>query len=220
MKTEDIDRKIGMPDIDMEWAKFEKEVIDASEEKSKMESGKWEVNRNWSRAAMFIGIIMGVSLIALASIYFYPTPKQETENKKDVTDTTSNIVDVIEKCAIRDYETQSFPTLKSEIEYFEENEQEIIKKKCIKKIPVGKIEHDGEHECQTEVHKCGFICRQCERLCELDYGHNDQHYCLHGQIKNCRIQTEEDKLIINYLSKLFSTLIPGPIVEEIEIFLI
>ena len=84
MKTEDIDRKIGMPDIDMEWAKFEKEVIDASEEKSKMESEKWEVNRNWSRAAMFIGIIMGVSLIALASIYFYPTPKQETENKKDV----------------------------------------------------------------------------------------------------------------------------------------
>lgn len=84
MKTEDIDRKIGMPDIDMEWAKFEKEVIDASEEKSKMESGKWEVNSNWSRAAMFIGIIMSVSLIALASIYFYPTPKQETENKKDV----------------------------------------------------------------------------------------------------------------------------------------
>ena len=84
MKTEDIDRKIGMPDIDMEWAKFEKEVIDASEEKSKMESGEWKVNRNWSRAAMFIGIIMGVSLIALASIYFYPTPKQETENKKDV----------------------------------------------------------------------------------------------------------------------------------------
>ena len=84
MKTEDIDRKIGMPDIDMEWAKFEKEVIDASEEKSKMESGKWEVNRNWSRAAMFIGIIMGVSLIALASIYFYPTQKQETETKKDV----------------------------------------------------------------------------------------------------------------------------------------
>ena len=84
MKTEDIDRKIGMPDIDMEWAKFEKEVIDASEEKSKMESGKWEVNRNWSRTAMFIGIIMGVSLIALASIYFYPTQKQETETKKDV----------------------------------------------------------------------------------------------------------------------------------------
>lgn len=48
-----------------------------------------------------------------------------TENKKDVTDTTSNIVDVIEKCAIRDYETQSFPTLKSEIEYFEERDTSI-----------------------------------------------------------------------------------------------
>ena len=85
MKTEDIDRKIGMPNIDMEWAKFEKEVIDASEEKSKVDSGKWNVNsRIWSRAAMFIGIIMSVSLIALASIYFSPTPKQETETKKEV----------------------------------------------------------------------------------------------------------------------------------------
>ena len=84
MKTEDIDRKIGMPDIDMEWAKFEKEVIDASEEKSKVENVKWKVNSNWSRAAMITGIVMGVSLITLASIYFYPTPKQETENKKDV----------------------------------------------------------------------------------------------------------------------------------------
>ena len=85
MKTEDIDRKIGMPDIDMEWAKFEKEVIEASEEKNKVDGGKWKVDsRIWSRAAMFIGIIMSVSLIALASIYFYPTPKQETETKKEM----------------------------------------------------------------------------------------------------------------------------------------
>ncbi len=83
MKTEDIDRKIGMPDIDMEWAKFEKEVIDASEEKSKMESGKWEVNRNWSRAAMITGIVMGVSLITLASIYLYSTPQEKTEPQKN-----------------------------------------------------------------------------------------------------------------------------------------
>ncbi len=88
MKTEDIDRKIGMPDIDMEWAKFEKEVIDASEEKSKMESGKWEVNRNWSRAAMFIGIIMGISLIALASIYLYSTPQEKTEPQKSSSEMT------------------------------------------------------------------------------------------------------------------------------------
>ena len=28
MKTEDIDKRIGMPDVDAEWAKFEREVID------------------------------------------------------------------------------------------------------------------------------------------------------------------------------------------------
>jgi hypothetical protein len=80
MKTEDIDRKIGMPDIDMEWAKFEKEVIEASEEKNKVESGKWNVeSRIWSRAAMITGIIMSVSLITFASIYLYSTPQEKTE---------------------------------------------------------------------------------------------------------------------------------------------
>ena len=84
MKTEDIDRKIGMPDIDMEWAKFEKEVIDASEEKNKVESGKWNVDsRIWSRAAMIIGIIMSVSLITLASIYLYSTPQEKKKKKKN-----------------------------------------------------------------------------------------------------------------------------------------
>ena len=90
MKTEDIDRKIGMPDIDMEWAKFEKEVIDASEEKSKVDSVKYKVNsvkwrvdsRIWSRAAMITGIIMSVSLITLASIYLYSTPQEKTEPQK------------------------------------------------------------------------------------------------------------------------------------------
>ena len=27
MKTEDIDKKIGMPNVDAEWARFEREVI-------------------------------------------------------------------------------------------------------------------------------------------------------------------------------------------------
>ena len=87
MKTEDIDRKIGMPDIDMEWAKFEKEVIEASEEKSKRYSVKYKVDRVkwrvdsriWSHAAMITGIIMSVSLITLASIYLYSTPQEKTE---------------------------------------------------------------------------------------------------------------------------------------------
>ena len=28
MKTEDLDKKIGMPNVDAEWARFEREVID------------------------------------------------------------------------------------------------------------------------------------------------------------------------------------------------
>ena len=89
MKTEDIDRKIGMPDIDMEWAKFKKEVIETSEEKNIVESGKWKVNSMiWSRAAMITGIIMGVSLITLASIYLYSTPQEKTEPQKSSSEMT------------------------------------------------------------------------------------------------------------------------------------
>ena len=33
MKTEDLDKKIGMPNVDVEWAKFEREVIDAERTK-------------------------------------------------------------------------------------------------------------------------------------------------------------------------------------------
>ena len=29
MKQEDIDKKIGMPDVDAEWARFEREVINS-----------------------------------------------------------------------------------------------------------------------------------------------------------------------------------------------
>ena len=78
MKTEDIDRKIGMPDIDMEWAKFEKEVIDASEGNLKVSTNKWWM----TRAAMITGIIMSVSLITLASIYLYSPPQEKTEPQK------------------------------------------------------------------------------------------------------------------------------------------
>ena len=84
MKTEDIDRKIGMPDIDMEWAKFEKEVIDASEGNLKGSTNKWWM----TRAAMIIGIIMSVSLITLASIYLYSTPQEKTEPPKNDSEMT------------------------------------------------------------------------------------------------------------------------------------
>ena len=36
MKTEDIDKKIGMPDVDKEWARFEQEVIDPHQQPPSM----------------------------------------------------------------------------------------------------------------------------------------------------------------------------------------
>ncbi len=84
------------------------------------------------------------------------------------------------------------------IEYEDESEQSIIKKKCITKIPNGKKSHDSSHVCQTKIHKCGYKCLQCNRLCDLEYGHNSLHYCSHDHIKNSLIQTEENNIKINY----------------------
>ena len=122
MKTEDIDRKIGMPDIDMEWAKFEKEVIDASEEKSKVENVKWKVNSNWSRAAMITGIIMSVSLITLASIYLYSTPQEKTEPQKSSSEmtVTAPVQEIIKTDTL---------TINSEVFKFDNIEMKTIAKK-------------------------------------------------------------------------------------------
>lgn len=57
MKTEEIDRRIGMPDIDKEWAKFEEQAF--------------RPTRNvklWNRAAVVIGVVFGLSAVAMASI--------------------------------------------------------------------------------------------------------------------------------------------------------
>ena len=61
MKTEDIDRRIGMPDIDAEWAAFERNVIEG-ESRHHL--------RGPSRIAAIIALVLGVSLTALASVYY------------------------------------------------------------------------------------------------------------------------------------------------------
>ena len=43
MKTEDIDKKIGMPDVDEEWAKFEREVIGEESKPKKRVFVGWTV---------------------------------------------------------------------------------------------------------------------------------------------------------------------------------
>ena len=56
MKREDIDKRIGMPDVDAEWVKFEREVID-----NKMTSWK----------SLYLGFAIAASIALLAGIFLY-----------------------------------------------------------------------------------------------------------------------------------------------------
>ena len=94
MKTEDIDKKIGMPDVDEEWAKFEREVL--SEETK-------------TRKRVFVGWTIGIaaSIALLAGIFLWgngaeqqtgssnqlaqaakdqTSEKEQTSEKRNVTD--------------------------------------------------------------------------------------------------------------------------------------
>ena len=57
MKTEDIDKKIGMPDVDAEWAKFEREVIGKEETPSHKHVVLWGLS-----IAASIALIAGIFL--------------------------------------------------------------------------------------------------------------------------------------------------------------
>ena len=89
MKTEDIDKKIGMPDVDEEWAKFEREVLGVEETKS--------------RKRVFVGWTIGIaaSIALLAGIFIWENgaeqqtgssnqlaqaAKDQTSEKRNVTD--------------------------------------------------------------------------------------------------------------------------------------
>ena len=62
MKTEDIDKRIGMPDVDAQWAKFEREVIDADGTSHK--------------SAMLWGFSIAASIALVAGIFLFGhTPK-------------------------------------------------------------------------------------------------------------------------------------------------
>lgn len=92
---------------------------------------------------------------------------------------------------------------KQKIEFEVTTEQIFNRKKCILKIPKGCIEHKEKHKCDLIKHKCGFKCKQCERLCELEFGHPQLHYCKHGHCKHAEIQTEEESVDISYNEKAF-----------------
>ena len=95
-----------------------------------------------------------------------------------------------------------FKNNKQSIEYIENTEQTFNKKLCSIRIPKGQKNHQGKkHKCEIIKHKCGFKCKQCYRLCELEIGHDSLHFCKHGHIKNAIIQTEEKTVKIYFEEK-------------------
>ena len=64
-------------------------------------------------------------------------------------------------------------------------------KKCDMKIPISEFEHEGEHDCRSKVHICGFQCKQCKNYCISPKGHEDYHFCYHGNIKSSTIYVNQ-----------------------------
>ena len=63
MKTEELDKRIGMPDIDTEWAKFETEVMGTTKPAT-----KHRFMKSWmAKAAAIAGIVFLLSCAAIAS---------------------------------------------------------------------------------------------------------------------------------------------------------
>lgn len=94
MKTEDIDHRIGMPDVDAEWTKFEQEVIETSPVRS---------GYGMSRAAAIAVVVVGVSLTALASAYLLhvmPSRRAARQQEAVVADTLCNSTVVPDSLAV------------------------------------------------------------------------------------------------------------------------
>lgn len=84
MKIEDIYKRIGMPDVDKEWEKFEREVINQK-----------SIHRNvwWQKAAIIVGVIFSVTMVAMASVAII----EHINSKKVVLDTS------VDECPLVEY---------------------------------------------------------------------------------------------------------------------
>lgn len=103
MKTEDIDKKIGMPDVDAEWAKFEREIIGEETQAKKRSLAPWA----WGIGiAASIAVVAGLFLLGNGlkrenegSVAMVEENKSEVPEEKDANGgnaekaITSNIID-------------------------------------------------------------------------------------------------------------------------------
>lgn len=105
MKTEDIDRRIGMPDIDAEWTKFEQEVIGTTPRRTGF---------HMSRAAAIVIVVLGMSVTALASAYFLgvmPSRRAVREPEALVPDTVCDGRDVPDSVAVFFFDNEEMLTI-------------------------------------------------------------------------------------------------------------
>ena len=80
MKTEDIDKKIGMPNVDEEWAKFEREVIGEDSGTQKLRNSEAQKLRN-SRTIMLWGLSIAASIALVAGIFLFGNDDKEQQEK-------------------------------------------------------------------------------------------------------------------------------------------
>ena len=114
MKTEDIDKKIGMPDVDEEWAKFEREVL---------------CEETKTRKRVFVGWIIGIaaSIALLAGIFLWGNDAEQqtgssnqlVQAAKDQTSEKRNVTDSDEVKEGTTHNSQSQEPLSTPREVFE-----------------------------------------------------------------------------------------------------
>ena len=114
MKTEDIDKKIGMPDVDEEWAKFEREVL---------------CEETKTRKRVFVGWTIGIaaSIALLAGIFLWGNDAEQqtgssnqlVQAAKDQTSEKRNVTDSDEVKEGTTHNSQSQEPLSTPREVFE-----------------------------------------------------------------------------------------------------
>ena len=103
MKTEDIDKKIGMPDVDEEWARFEREVLGEETKTRKRVFVGWTIGIAAS-IALLAGIFLwgnGAEQQTGSSNQLAQAAKDQTSEKRNVTDS-----DVVKEDATHNNQTQ------------------------------------------------------------------------------------------------------------------
>ena len=87
MKQEDIDKKIGMPDVDAEWAKFEREVINP---------------KTASRKPLYWGIGIAASIALVAGIFLFGHDTEEQQQTIAQQNTHSMLTPSTEKTIVEE----------------------------------------------------------------------------------------------------------------------